>query len=80
MQYENSLLWGEILFGRFCCDNFISFEISWYLESNIAKRAKLVNLCSPEEPAPRLAGFEFEAPAERDCLGSLRAPIAIMVL
>ena len=32
-----------------------------------------------EEPAPRLEGFEFEAPAERDCMGSLRAPIAIMV-
>lgn len=30
------------------------------------------------EVAPRLEGFEFEAPAERDCLGALRAPIAIM--
>ncbi|CAJ1328806.1 unnamed protein product [Effrenium voratum] len=29
-------------------------------------------------PAPRLQGFEFEAPAERDCLGALRAPVALM--
>jgi len=35
--------------------------------------------CRGKVPAPRLTGFEFEAPAERDCLGSLRAPIAIMV-
>lgn len=34
--------------------------------------------CRGQVPAPRLTGFEFEAPAERDCLGSLRAPIAIM--
>eukprot|EP00931_Biecheleriopsis_adriatica_P090634 TRINITY_DN64592_c0_g1_i1.p1 TRINITY_DN64592_c0_g1~~TRINITY_DN64592_c0_g1_i1.p1 ORF type:complete len:386 (-),score=96.20 TRINITY_DN64592_c0_g1_i1:19-1119(-) len=31
-----------------------------------------------QEPMDRLAGFEFEAPAERDCMGSLQAPIAIM--
>ena len=31
-----------------------------------------------EPVVPRLEGFEFEAPAERDCLGGLRKPIAIM--
>lgn len=47
------------------------------LKADIWSRMNDVSI-DGDEPAPRLAGFEFEAPAERDCLGSLRAPIAIM--
>lgn len=40
--------------------------------------SRMNDVSTGDEPAPRLEGFEFEAPAERDCMGSLRAPIAIM--
>mmetsp|Transcript_23462 Transcript_23462/g.44190 ORF Transcript_23462/g.44190 Transcript_23462/m.44190 type:complete len:420 (+) Transcript_23462:81-1340(+) len=40
--------------------------------------SRMNEVSSASEVAPRLSGFEFEAPAERDCLGSLRAPIAIL--
>eukprot|EP00434_Breviolum_minutum_P034744 symbB.v1.2.030758.t1/scaffold3501.1/size55241/4 len=47
------------------------------LKADIWSRMNDVSI-DDDVPAPRLTGFEFEAPAERDCLGSLRAPIAIM--
>eukprot|EP00930_Biecheleria_cincta_P071754 TRINITY_DN59211_c0_g1_i1.p1 TRINITY_DN59211_c0_g1~~TRINITY_DN59211_c0_g1_i1.p1 ORF type:complete len:369 (-),score=84.31 TRINITY_DN59211_c0_g1_i1:36-1142(-) len=37
-----------------------------------------MNGISTDVPSQRLEGFEFEIPAERTCMGELRAPIAVM--
>lgn len=37
-----------------------------------------MNGISTDAPSQRLEGFEFEIPAERTCMGNLRAPIAVM--
>lgn len=37
-----------------------------------------MNGISTDAPSERLEGFEFEIPAERTCMGELRAPIAVL--
>eukprot|EP00439_Symbiodinium_sp_Y106_P034708 s152_g4.t1 len=56
--------------------NFPSCTCEKTVQGDIWSRMNEVS--SASDVTPRLSGFEFEAPAERDCLGSLRAPIAML--